>query len=193
MDDVKEIMAQAIKEAEKEKEKEAAAAAVAEAAGEEAGEVEEEEEIPEDLEQVEEKTLNALQQINAMNTAERIKLALTGSKTQRMILIKDANKMVSSAVLESPKIGLDEISLLAKNKSLAGDLIAKISRKRDWTKNYSIIIELVQNPKTPVKDALGFVKKLHIRDLQLFSRDKNINPVVRTLAMNYFKQKSGIK
>jgi hypothetical protein len=51
---------------------------------------------------------------------------------------------------------------------------------------------LVHNPKTPVKDALSFVKKLHIRDLQSVSRDKNINPVVRQLAINFYKQKTGI-
>ncbi len=145
------------------------------------------------LEGMEEKALTTLQEINAMNISDRIKLALTGSKTQRMILIKDSNKMVSMGVLESPKIGIDEVSLLVKNKSIAGEIIGRIARRRDWTKNYAVMIELVRNPKTPVKDALGFVKKLHIRDLQLLSRDKNVGPVIRQLAVNYFKQKSGIK
>lgn len=145
------------------------------------------------LEMVEKKALTALQEINALSISERIKLALTGTKTQRMILIKDPNKMVALAVLESPKLGVDEVSLLAKNKSIAGELIARIARRREWTKNYSIVMELVQNPKTPIKEALGFVKQLHNRDLQLISRDKNVNPVVRQLAMNFHKQKSGVK
>jgi hypothetical protein len=164
---------------------------------EKAGEAAVEEEETEDdlltLEMVEKKALTALQEINALSISERIKLALTGTKTQRMILIKDPNKMVSLAVLESPKLGVDEVSLLAKNKSIAGELIARIARRREWTKNYSIVLELVQNPKTPIKEALGFVKQLHIRDLQLISRDKNVNPVVRQLALNFHKQKSGIK
>jgi hypothetical protein len=157
------------------------------------GEEEEEEEGLLDLEQAEQKALTTLQEINAMSISERIKLALTGSKTQRMILVKDANKMVAMAVLESPKIGVDEVALLARNKSVAGEIIANISKKREWTKNYGIILELVHNPKTPIKDALGFVKKLHMRDLHLISRDKNVNPVVRQLAMNYYRTKSGIK
>lgn len=145
------------------------------------------------LEVVEEKALTTLQEINAMTISERIKLALTGTKTQRMILVKDANKMVSAAVLESPKLGVDEISLLARNKSIAGEIIAKIANRRDWVKNYSVMYELIHNPKTPIKDALSFVKKLHMRDLQLIARDKNVNPVVRQLAMNFQKQKSGVK
>jgi hypothetical protein len=160
---------------------------------EEAEGEEEEEEGLLDLEEAEQKALTTLQEINAMSISERIKLALTGSKTQRMILVKDANKMVALAVLESPKIGVDEVSLLARNKSVAGEIISNISKRREWTKNYAIILELVHNPKTPIKDALSFVKKLHMRDLQLMSRDKNVNPVVRQLAMNYFNTKSGIK
>ncbi len=162
--------------------------------GKETGdEKEEDEDVPLDLSGVEQKTMTVLQEINALNISERIKLALTGNRTQRMILIKDSNKMVSLAVVESPKISIDEVALLARNRSLAGELIAKISKKRDWTKNYIIIHELVQNPKTPVNDALSFIKKLHLKDLQKISSDKNINPVVRNLAFNYYKQKSGVK
>jgi hypothetical protein len=146
-----------------------------------------------DLQEVVKEAKTTLQKINALTISERVKLALTGERTQRMILVKDPNKMVSLAVLESPKISMDEIALLARNKSLPGELIAKISKKRDWTKNYIIIHELVQNPKTPIKDALSFIKKLYLKDLQTISRDKNINPVVRNLAANYYKQKSGVK
>lgn len=179
MDDLKEVII-----LEKEEEKETA--------GESEGEEEDEDDIL-DLASVEAKALTTLQEINAMSTSERIKLALTGSKSQRMILVKDPNKMVCTAVLESPKLGVDEVSLLARNKSIDGELIAKIARRRDWVKNYTVMYELIHNPKTPIKDALGFVKKLHMRDLQLLSRDKNVNPVVRQLAMNFHKQKTGVK
>lgn len=189
MEDVRELLIQ--QQGQKEKE-----AVTIEEKTETEAEGEEEEKEEEgllNLEQAEQKALTTLQEINAMSISDRIKLALTGTKTQRMILVKDANKMVAMAVLESPKIGVDEVALLARNKSVAGEIIANISRKREWTKNYGIILELVHNPKTPIKDALGFVKKLHMRDLQLISRDKNINPVVRQLAMNYYRTKSGIK
>lgn len=142
---------------------------------------------------IEIKTLSALQEINMLNISERIKLALVGSKTQRMILIKDTNKLVALAVLSSPKIGIDEIAQLVNNKSISAELIARISKNRDWTKNYNIIMELVHNPKTPLQEAMGFVKQLFFRDLELVARSKNVNPVIRTVAMNYLRQKSGVK
>lgn len=148
----------------------------------------EEEDDKSDL-HIEEKALTILQEINRMSVSERIKLALSGSKTHRMILIKDANKMVSLAVVESPKISQDEVLLLSRNRSLPMEIIAKISRNRDWVKNYTIMLELVQNPKTPINSALEFIKKLHIRDLKLVTSNKNISPVIRQLAVNYFAQK----
>ncbi len=164
--------------------------AAKEAAKEGAQKGEDEEGGPLEFEKVEQKAQTVLQEINKMNIAERVKLALSGSKTQRMILIKDANKMVAMAVLESPKIGIDEVLLLARDRSVAGEIITRVSQRRDWTKNYNVILELVQNPKTPIKDALSFVKQLHTRDLQLLSRDKNVNPTVRQLALNYHREKS---
>jgi hypothetical protein len=160
--------------------------------GKETGEEEEDEDELgglEDLAEVEEKTLTTLQEINNMGISERIKLALTGSKTHRMILVKDPNKMVALAVLESPKMTPDEVIILAKNKSIGSDIIGRISRNREWIKNYSVIVELVQNPKTPVKSALPFVNRLHNRDLKLLSHNKNTSPVIREFAANLFSQR----
>jgi hypothetical protein len=138
---------------------------------------------------VKERALTTLQEINTMAIPDRIKLALTGSKTHRMILIKDSNKMVSLAVLESPKISTDEVIILAKNKSIATDIISRISNNREWIKNYTIIAELVQNPKTPVKSALSFINRLHLRDLKMLSANKNASPVIRQFAANLFSQR----
>lgn len=137
--------------------------------------------------------MTTLQKINSLSISERIKLALTGSKTERMILIKDANKMVSTAVIESPKISVDEVVLLVKNRSIPGEIITRIANNREWTKNYVVVLGLVENPKTPVNRALEYVKKLHIRDLRAVAMDKNVSPVVRGLAMNFFRGKEGGK
>jgi hypothetical protein len=141
------------------------------------------------LEVAKKKAMTTLQEINSLGISDRIKLALTGNKTQRMILIKDSNKMVSLAVLESPKVTTDEIIILAKNKSLASELISRISKNREWIKNYAVIAELVRNPKTPVKSALSFVNRLHNRDLRLLSVNKNTSPVIREFAANLFSQR----
>lgn len=157
--------------------------------GEDENPEEEDEDLDMDGVEIEQKTLTLIQEINNMNISERIKLALIGSKTHRLILIKDPNKMVANAVVESPKISTDEVLLLARNKSIATDIIGKIARNREWVKNYPVMHELVQNPKTPIQEALGFVKKLYMKDLRMVTRNKNVNPVVRQLALKFLETK----
>src|SRR5918999_6223221 len=67
------------------------------------------EEVPPDED---EKT--TLQRINAMNVAQRIALAMKGSREARAILIRDPNKIVGAAVLSSPKMTENEIENIAK-------------------------------------------------------------------------------
>ncbi len=146
-----------------------------------------------DAEQVKKDALTALQRINLMGVSERVRLALTGNKTERLVLIKDANKIVQTAVLDSPKMADDEVLIHVRNLSLPGEIIGKIANNREWTKNYTIVLALVENPKTPVSRALGFVKQLHDRDLKLLARDRNVSPVIRILAQNLEKQKEKVK
>ena len=101
--------------------------------------------------------------------------------------------MVQAAVLDSPKMADDEVLIHIRNLSLSSEIIGKIANNRDWTKNYSIIIGLVQNPKTPINRAISFIKQLHLRDLKLLTQDRNISPVIRNLAQNLQKQKERIK
>ena len=143
-------------------------------------------------EQVKQETLTALQRINLLGISDRVRLALTGNKTERLVLIKDPNKLVQTAVLDSPKMADDEVLIHVRNLSLPGEIIAKIANNRDWTKNYTIILALVENPKTPVSRAIGFVKQLHDRDLKLLARDRNVSPVIRNLAQNLEKQKEKV-
>jgi len=153
----------------------------------EAAKAQEEEDVL--LLEVEKKALTTLQRINQMSVSERVKLAITGTKVERMVLIKDSNKMVQLAVVESPKMSTDEVMIMVNDRSIDGEIISHLASDRDWTRNYSIMFSLTQNPKTPISKALGFIKQLHIRDLRLLSVDKNINPVVRGLAMNLFREK----
>jgi len=154
-------------------------------------ESEEDEETVLLTENVQQQVLTRLQEINNMTVAERIKTALLGTKSDRALLIRDPNKLVAQAVIESPKMSIDEISAILKNKSVSGDLISKIAKKKEWIKNYQIIVDLVMNPKTPVSFAVGFLKKLHANDLKMVKRDKNVSPVIRKFALQMQAKKGG--
>jgi hypothetical protein len=154
---------------------------------------EQKEEAPQAADKIKQEAMSALQKINNMTISERVRLALTGNKTERLVLIKDSNRLVQAAVLDSPKMADDEVLIHVRNLSLSGEIVGKIANNREWTKNYMIILALVENPKTPINRALSFIKQLHGRDLKLLSLDRNISPVIRTLAQNLMKQKERVK
>jgi c-di-GMP-binding flagellar brake protein YcgR len=137
---------------------------------------------------IKEKTLTTLQKINRLSFQERIKLAFTGTKSERMILTRDRNKFIALALIESPKITEDEVLIIARNKNAPKEVLTKICDNKNWIRNYTIMLSLLKNPKIPIIKAPGFIKKLNQRDLFKLTTDKNIHPVVRNLARYFYKK-----
>lgn len=127
-------------------------------------------------------TLNLFQQVQQMKVSEKIQLALKGNKEARALLLKDSNKQVLLAVLNSPRITEQEVESIAQSKSVSEDILRVVANNRSWVKNYGIIVGLVNNPKTPVGVSLGFIKNLKPKDLGSLSRNKGVPEVIRTSA-----------
>ena len=137
---------------------------------------------------------NATQKIMKMNIAEKVQLALKGTREERAILIKDASKMVQEAVLDSPKLNENEIEGIAKMRSVGEDVLRIIAGHRDWMKSYAICHSLSLNPKTPVAIAMNLLVRLTSRDLKILGGDKNVAEVIRRHAkkvMDSRNQRSG--
>ena len=114
------------------------------------------------------------QKLALMNVAERMKTAMKGSKSERAILIRDPNKLVSSSVLSSPKLTESEVEAFAKLANVSEEILRTIGMNRGWTKNYGIISALTRNPKTPLAVSMRFVQRLNDRDLKTVSLDRNL-------------------
>jgi hypothetical protein len=124
----------------------------------------------------------AMQRIQAMNVAQRIALAMKGSREERAILIRDPNKIVGVAVLSSPKMTDQEVESIAKMATLSDELLRMIAMNRAWVKNYPVVLGLVRNPKTPVAISMNLMPRLNERDLRLLSTDRNVAEILRTTA-----------
>ncbi len=123
-----------------------------------------------------------LQRIQRMNVAERIQLALRGGKEIRNILLKDSNREVMLSVLENPKLTDTEIELIARSRNISDDALRIISKNREWMKNYSIVIALVTNPKTPPGISLNYMSSLKANDLRLLEKNRNVPEIIRSAA-----------
>lgn len=129
------------------------------------------EEMPADEEEV---NLSKYQQALEMGISEKIKMALTGDKEWRNIFIKDANKLVSSAVLKNPRVTEGEVLMIAKNKSSSEELIRLITLEREWVKQYEIKRALVLHPRTPLPKALRYMGFLTEKDLKNLAKSRGV-------------------
>ena len=139
----------------------------------------------------EEERLSRWQTIERMNPAQKIRLAVLGSKEDRAILLRDTRKIVHMAAVQSPKISPGEAAKLAGNRSLPDGVISYIAKKRDWVRFYPVVIALVNNPKTPMGDAIAFLKTLRPNDLRTLQRNKNVPSQLQRQARVFYQRKQG--
>jgi hypothetical protein len=125
---------------------------------------------------------SATQKIAKMGFTQRLKAAVKGSREMRAILIRDPNKMISAAVLSSPKITENEIESYARMASLSDEVLRIIGHNRSWTKSYKVVLGLVKNPKTPLAMSLNFMSRLNSTDLKQVSVDRNVPESLRVAA-----------
>jgi hypothetical protein len=128
------------------------------------------------------KKLNITQIIMKMKPSQKIKLALTGAKDARGLLIRESSKIVSLSVLSNPRITIGEIESFAKSQNLSEDVIRKIGSNAEWTRKNTIVSSLVFNPKTPVSISLGFMSRMTERELGMLEKSKSVPEAVRMLA-----------
>jgi hypothetical protein len=126
--------------------------------------------------------LATIQRVALMTVSERIKAAMRGSREERTILIRDPNKLVSLAVLSSPKVNEREIESYAKMANVSEDVLRVISTTRAWTKSYAIVRSLAFNPKAPISVSMTLVSRLVEKDVRMIAMDRNIAEPVKILA-----------
>jgi len=125
---------------------------------------------------------STMQKLGQMSFTERLKAAMKGTKEIRSILIRDPNKMISAAVLSSPKVTDAEAAAFARMASVSEDILRAIGHNRAWMKSYGVVVGLARNPKTPLAMSLNLLGRLQDRDVQAISVDRNIPEPLRIAA-----------
>jgi len=131
--------------------------------------------------------VSAVQRLYRLNTAEKVIAALKGSREERAVLVRDPNRIVATAVLGSPRLTEAEIEAFAAMKNVSADILRQIGNNKDWSKKYTVISNLVRNPRTPLGVSLGFVTRLNPRDMKSISLDRNVPEVIRKQAQRFIK------
>ncbi|MCU0660807.1 MAG: hypothetical protein MUC50_00605 [Myxococcota bacterium] len=141
-------------------------------------------------EETQKKVESLMKTLSKLNICSKIRLATLGNASQRAMLIRDSNKLVIMAVVQSPGIRDSEVMLYSRYRTLPEDAVRFIARNREWTKHYTVKLNLAQNPRTPLEFALRFLPHLRANDLRAIERDKNVSGAVAKAAKELRSKRS---
>lgn len=141
---------------------------------------------------VEEKFLPLHAQLAQMTISQKIRRAMLGSAAERLLLVRDPNRLVAQAAIRSPSIQENEVVRISASRNVPEDVLRIIAMDREWTRSHQIKLNLVSNPRTP----FAFVAKLmpHLREHELKSlaKSKNVSGAVSTAARQQLSRRNVI-
>ncbi len=130
-----------------------------------------------------------IQKISKLTVPQRVQLALKGGAEERRALIRDTSKVVQRAVLQSPRLSDREVENFAGQSNLTEEVLRLIAGNRNFRKNYTVIRNLTNNPKTPLDVSLHMLTMLNPQDLKLLTTNKNIPETLRSMAIKLDRQR----
>ncbi len=113
--------------------------------------------------------------LQRMGMDDKINMALSGGREERMALAMDSNKAVHHYLLRNAKISLDEIAFMARLPTMNPDVLEKIAENTGYTQNPSVVKGLVYNPKTPVLTAIRLLDRLPRPEVMNLAKRMNMN------------------
>ena len=137
----------------------------------------------------EEVNLTLTQRVMRLRTNQKILLATKGGKEERTLLIRESNRLVQVAVIRNSRISEGEVSYIAQMRTVHDEVLRIISLNREWMKKYTIVKNLVQNPRTPLPIAMNHLKRIREFDLKLMSTDRNVAEAIRREAKRFLDNK----
>ena len=139
------------------------------------------------------KRVTLLQRLAKMSVSERVQFAIKGGSEARRTLIRDSNKVVQRAVLQSPRLTDQEVEGFATMTSLTDEILRLIASNRKFRKNYTVVRNLLNNPKTPLDVSLHMLPMCNVMDLKKLTTNKNVPETLRTTAIKLQRTRAELK
>jgi hypothetical protein len=134
-----------------------------------------------------------IQRLAKMTVAQRVQFAMKGGSEARRTLIRDNNKVVQRAVLQSPRLTDQEVEAFASMASLTDEILRLIASNRNFRKNYAVVRNLINNPKAPLDVTMHMLPMLNAVDLKRLTTNKNIPETLRTTAIKLQRTRADLK
>ncbi len=89
-----------------------------------------------------------------LTRAQKIHLALHGTRDQRNAMLRDRDRGLHSFVLKNPGITVDDVLAIAKNAMMGAEMYKQIAERADWFQRPQIALALARNHKVPAEIAI---------------------------------------
>jgi len=134
-------------------------------------------------------SLTLTQRVMKLRTNQKIMLAQKGGKEERTLLIRESNRLIQTAVIRNGRITEGEVGYIAQMRTVQDEVLRIISQNRDWMKKYTIVRNLVQNPRTPIPISLNLLKRINDFDMKMMVKDRNVAELLRREAKRIIENK----
>ncbi|MBK7581821.1 MAG: hypothetical protein IPI67_16635 [Myxococcales bacterium] len=144
-------------------------------------------------EQLKDKFLPLYAQIAMMTASQKIRRAQVGTAAERLLLVRDTNRLVSVAAVKSPAMRESEAVLISASRNVGEEVLREIAKNREFTRNYQVKLNLTRNPRCPFSFSARIIPLLRDNDLRDLAKSKNIPGAVQQAARQQIERKKGGK
>jgi hypothetical protein len=129
------------------------------------------------------------QRLAEMSVSQRVRRAMLGTKEERMILVREQNKVISAAAARSPLLKEGEVAQIARNRNVTDEVLRIIGTTPEWLKSYQVKRNLVENSKTPLAIAAALIPQLREADLRKLAGDRNVSSAIQMAARRHLQRR----
>jgi hypothetical protein len=133
------------------------------------------------------------QKLAQMTVSQKIRRAMIGTASDRLLLVRDKNRLVAQAAVKSPAIQENEIVRISSSRNVTEDVLRTIALDRQWVRSYQVKLNLVQNPRTPFAFAAKLIVHVREHELKAISRSKNVTGAVSQAARQQLQKRNPSK
>jgi hypothetical protein len=125
-----------------------------------------------------------------MTVSQKIRCATLGSAAERLLCVRDSNRLVAAAAAKSPLLKEPEAVQISASRVVSEDVLRLLAMNKDFTRNYQIKLNLVSNPRTPFTFASRLVPMLRESELKMLAKSKNVSGAISTAVRNQLAKKT---
>jgi hypothetical protein len=129
-------------------------------------------------------------EIAEASVSEKIRMATLGTSAQRLLLVRDSNRLVAAAAAKSPGLRESEAVQISASRAVSDEVLRIIAMNRDLVRSYQVKLNLVQNPRTPLTFASRLVPHLRDSDLRTLAKSKNVSAAVAQMVQQQISRKA---